>query len=620
MGFFSGKSRKTRIALNPAALLSGLVLTGIAVGQNILPGEVRMSSKPYVPPSSNVLRVETRLVEVGVVVRDKYGRPIGGLKQGDFRVFDGGKERTISAFSVEQRAPDVALAKSKSAQPAPTPPVANPGTPPPAANLGPPRYVALFFDDQDNGINTTAMGDIAHARIAAERFVKEDLGPNDRVGIFTSSATLNLDFTNDVPKLIDSIHKLHSHPRVSINGGVVCPRITPYEAYLIANSLDPNALGAAVIALQQCSDFDGGGDPTAGAMASLTGSAASGGMHSSGEVAQVKEQADETWNQARQVSENTLASVGGVVDVLAKKPGTRMVLLSSSGFLAGTLEDEQDRIVQAALHAGVVINALDSKGLYAENPGTPIDEIEQSSGQPNIAQMFNDAMSQANMLQTATAPMANLAESTGGLFFHDNNDLNLGFYKLGVVPEVTYLLGFSPEGVAANGAYHKLKVEVSVENKGFIQARPGYFAPKEEARAPLQLSKVDQEILATDKLDAIPMEVTSEPGKTKTGEPMIWVTVHIDPSQLKFQQQNDRNVEQLNLLTVLYTQNGEYVSGAQVKMDLALKDETLKYLSEKGINAKVSLAAPAGEYNLREVVQDSAEGKLSAVTIPAEIR
>jgi len=71
---------------------------------------------------------------------------------------------------------------------------------------------------------------------------------------------------------------------------------------------------------------------------------------------------------------------------------------------------------------------------------------------------------------------------------------------------------------------------------------------------------------------------------------------------------------------VLYTQNGEYVSGARVKMDLALKDATLKYLSEKGINAKVSLAAPAGKYNLREVVQDSAEGKISAVTVPAEVR
>jgi len=55
-------------------------------------------------------------------------------------------------------------------------------------------------------------------------------------------------------------------------------------------------------------------------------------------------------------------------------------------------------------------------------------------------------------------------------------------------------------------------------------------------------------------------------------------------------------------------------------MDLALKDATLKYLSEKGINAKVSLAAPAGKYNLREVVQDSAEGKISAVTVPAEVR
>ena len=52
--------------------------------------EVRVSSRPYAP-SPFVLRVDTNLVETGVVVRDRNGHAIAGLTQGDFKIFDDGK-------------------------------------------------------------------------------------------------------------------------------------------------------------------------------------------------------------------------------------------------------------------------------------------------------------------------------------------------------------------------------------------------------------------------------------------------------------------------------------------------------------------------------------------------
>ena len=42
--------------------------------------EVRISAKPYVP-APEALRVETDLIEVGVVVRDHDGHAIAGLKR-----------------------------------------------------------------------------------------------------------------------------------------------------------------------------------------------------------------------------------------------------------------------------------------------------------------------------------------------------------------------------------------------------------------------------------------------------------------------------------------------------------------------------------------------------------
>lgn len=49
-----------------------------------------------------VLRVNTRLVEVDVVVHSK-GHAVGDLKQDDFTVFDNGKPQKIAADSPDEK-------------------------------------------------------------------------------------------------------------------------------------------------------------------------------------------------------------------------------------------------------------------------------------------------------------------------------------------------------------------------------------------------------------------------------------------------------------------------------------------------------------------------------------
>lgn len=102
----------------------------------------------------------------------------------------------------------------------------------------------------------------------------------------------------------------------------------------------------------------------------------------------VKELAERTWQQVRIVSQDTLASIDSVVNDLAKMPGSRMLLLVSSGFLAGTLEREQDQMINRALRAGVVINALDAKGLYAEAPVRPFEQPQEEPELPATTFQF----------------------------------------------------------------------------------------------------------------------------------------------------------------------------------------------------------------------------------------
>jgi hypothetical protein len=55
-------------------------------------------------------------------------------------------------------------------------------------------------------------------------------------------------------------------------------------------------------------------------------------------------------------------------------------------------------------------------------------------------------------------------------------------------------------------------------------------------------------------------------------------------------------------------------------MDLALKPETYDRLVKTGLNAKLSFQIAPGLYGLREVVQDSVDGKLSSATHSVDLR
>ena len=77
--------------------------------------------------------------------------------------------------------------------------------------------------------------------------------------------------------------------------------------------------------------------------------------------------------------------------------------------------------------------------------------------------------------------MAELANATGGIYFHNNNDLGAGFDRLTAAPEYVYLLYISTKNVKQDGTLHRLRVKVDRDGLK-LQARRSYFAPKTAKR------------------------------------------------------------------------------------------------------------------------------------------
>ena len=150
-----------------------------------------------------VIRTETRLVLVDAVVTDKKGEYVRDLAQKDFKVWEDGKEQSVTSFSFEEN--------TGSANPKP-------------------RYLVLFFDN-----STMDIGDQARARDAAAKFIDANAGPDHLIAVAEFGGTVHIsqNFTADAQRLKQVV--------AGLKGSSVSPNAPPVMvASLGTPSLGPS--------------------------------------------------------------------------------------------------------------------------------------------------------------------------------------------------------------------------------------------------------------------------------------------------------------------------------------------------------------------------------------------
>jgi hypothetical protein len=204
------------------------------------------------------------------------------------------------------------------------------------------------------------------------------------------------------------------------------------------------------------------------------------------------------------------------------------------------------------------------------------------------------------------------AAGTGGTFFHNSNDLKGGLLRAGAAPEVSYVLGFSPQNQKMDGTYHVLKVKLTAKQKYSIQARRGYYAPRklddpqEQAKTEIQ-----EAVFSQDEMMDVPFDLQTQYFKTDEPGAHLSVVSHIDVKGLHFRKADGRNWDQLTVATVIFDENGNYVIGGEKILEMRLLDKTYERLSNTGLTMKSSFDVKPGKYVVRQVIRDS-EGALMA--------
>ena len=208
-----------------------------------------------------------------------------------------------------------------------------------------------------------------------------------------------------------------------------------------------------------------------------------------------------------------------------------------------------------------------------------------------------------------------LASSTGGLFFHNNNDLDRGFRELAMLPEVTYLLGFAPDALP-DGKHHRLDLRLTNSSGRSVQARPGYYAVADDPGPPEPPRQLDQEVHAATILSAVPASLAPLPGGSNAVGTGLAALLHIDLRQLPLLDKSGIRTQQLKFIAALLDGQGNFVVGREGVVELALRESTFNRLLGAGVNVRLHIAAPPGSYRLRFVTEAANQGSLTASTQP----
>jgi VWFA-related protein len=525
--------------------------------------------------SPATFKVRVNVVLVRVVVRDNNGKVVTNLKKEDFQLADQRKPQIISSFSVEtpaSHAPSVGPGEATSE-----------GTPVNAADL-PQRFVTLFFDDLHLSLQDAMFSRQATAKLFAA------MGARDRLSIFTTSGQVEQDFTEDRGKLEEAVQRILPHS-LTQKSAADCPPMTLYEAHVILDERDASAIQVANQDLMNCS----GNPPIPGPTPTEPGPI----------VAAV---ASMVLNLAEAEEQRTYQTLEALIRRMSVLPGQRVIVMMSPGFFVlPSMHMPEGEVIDRATKENVVINTIDARGLYVSSV---YDASSSGTAVPSISPLKTQYAMREE--ETHFAPLADLADGTGGVYFHDRNDIDQGLLNAAAEPDVSYVLGFTPQNLKLDGKYHTLKVTLTSKQKWGLQARHGYFAPRGESNSESAAKEeIQQAVFSQEEMRELPIECQAQFFKGADGVHLSVVT-HVGTEELKFRKVDGRNQDTLTITTGIFDQNGNMLAGLQRVLDMRLKDVTLERVNKTGLNVKLSFDLQPGTFLVRTVVRDSEGAQMGA--------
>ena len=501
-------------------------------------------------------RVESELVLVNVVVRDKRGKPVTDLTRDDFTVLEDGKPQRVSSFDFENLDMQPIVAASGPAQESRNAPAAAPAKPILTAKeadqaLSNKRVIVLFFD-----LGSMAPDETERSVQAARKYVQTKMTSADLIAIVTlgSSLRLDQDFTTDQARLLRVLNRF-SHAE--------------------GQGMENGATG----------DSEGLAD---------TGDAYT---------------PDETeYNQFN--TDRKLQALQSLCQVLGKFNQKKSIIYFSSGMTQTGFENQSAlrAAVNTAIKANVAIYTMDSRGLEAEPPGG-----SAATASLHGAAMYNGraVQSQFDANFASQETLTTLSGDTGGKAFLDTNDLSQVFDRVQRDTSVYYVLGYKSSNSLRDGRYRRIQVKVNRAGVT-LEFRKGYYAPKDfqhlnaEDKEQQMLDELASELPDTD----VALYMAASYFRMDERRFYVPVALVVPGSQIPFTKGGDKDKASLDIIGEVLDELKRPVGSVRETVRLSL--DASQEVRRKNVQYSTGFQLATGKYHFKFVVRENQTGRLGS--------
>ncbi len=546
------------------------------------------------PSAAFSLRVNARLVDVGVVGYDKKGHPLTGLKPEDFEIYDNGRKQTIRFFSQtgDTAAESSANSSGASAQTAYSNRRASGAAG--VGNGGIETNTTILLIDASN----LAWSDLTNARTQMLRFL-QGVTAGERVALYILQA-----------------HSFQVLEEATADHASLAAKLSQWM---------PSAQDLAQaqqMEQRNRQQFDDVRSPMD--LQSVNGNDSS--SPDTASTVDPKLLANGS-NPMRDV-------VPVLVDVarhLAAIPGHKnLVWISSDNVLANWTDkavgrdkggehiDGLVRHAQEALNdAHVSIYPLDASQLETSAvdsslanmnvtlaPGTMSGPVAQG-GAEKTGRITAEMQQDTHGIQPA---IQDLAAATGGRAFRRAGDIAASLNQAVADGRATYLLSFTPDS-SADDQYHQLTVKLPTQRGVTLRYRTGYQYTKE----PVTLKDRVREAISQ-PLDVNDIAISANPVETPLGATL---KLKIATGDLTLKQQDDRWVGKLDIFLVQREDVGSHARVSGQTIGLRLLPATYQEAVKSGVPFDQLVEREQKTGSIRVVIIDETSGRIGSVTVPA---
>jgi VWFA-related protein len=570
----------------------------------IAPASGQSKPGPQQQPPDDVVRINTELVQTDVMVFDKKGHFVDGLKAEQFSLKIDNKPQPISFF---ERVASGSLREEKKAEPNTSAGLTNLST----AARG--RTIIFFIDDLHLSPES-----LARTRKALLEFIDHGMGENDQAAITSPSGQIGFlqQFTDDKGALRSAVARLNYHANTKTD--MENPSMSEYVASKIRDGDEGTISFYVSEMLKQYCYKAGPGAP--GFICTISTQAAR---------QMVIERAAQIETFAVPDTNNTLGLLEGLMRTTGQLPGRKLAFLISDGFYLNDRNtgsrEKIKRITDAAGRAGVVIYTLDARGLIGEGMDAannkPID-LEGTSMGSSIGETV-----------ASQEGLNALARDTGGRPFRNTN-APMSEWVEKVLDETAnyYLLAWRPDSEEQKrGKFNHIEVSITGRPDLTVRMRGAYFktAPlplltmkKKPDKDPTKAREDDLRLVIDAPVSQrqIPTNLELRLGQVPGVGTRVTATLQVSREALTFALNDGTRAADLDVGGIFYNDKGKPLTSFVGRLRILPIPENLSQSERSRAIYDFHAWLPAGLYQVRVGVRDLKSGKIGSamqwITIP----